>query len=29
MLPPGEYVVRLFLDDGYQLLAEAPFVITE
>jgi hypothetical protein len=29
MLPPGDYVVRLLLDDAYQLLAEATFRVTE
>ncbi len=29
MLPPGEYVVRLMKDDGYQVLAETGFTITE
>lgn len=27
-LPPGEYEVRLLLDDGYEVLASAPFTIT-
>jgi hypothetical protein len=29
MLPPGEYVVRLMKDDGYQILAETGFTVTE
>ncbi len=29
MLPPGDYVVRLLFDDGYQVLAETPFTVGE
>lgn len=28
-LPPGDYEVRLFRDDGYVLLATAPFTVTD
>jgi endonuclease/exonuclease/phosphatase family metal-dependent hydrolase len=27
MLPPGDYEVRLMLDDGYEVLAAAPFTV--
>jgi hypothetical protein len=27
MLPPGDYEVRLMLDDGYEVLAAAPFAV--
>ena len=29
LLPPGDYTARLLLDDGYAVLAEADFTITE
>ncbi|GAB4519385.1 MAG: hypothetical protein OHK0046_28180 [Anaerolineae bacterium] len=29
MLPAGDYVVRLMLDDGYSMLAEAAFTVSE
>jgi hypothetical protein len=29
MLPPGNYVVRLMKDDGYEILASAEFSIAE
>jgi len=29
MLPPGDYEVRLMFDDGYRVLATAPFTVSE